>query len=243
MDVVMQRALLNFAEELIEAQDADAIQKAMAAIAESYGLKLFAYLAMPFEASGRAYLISNYPREWTDHYLDQHYERLDPVIARARQTSAPFLWGFQAGDLVRSRDHERFFDEAAGSGIRCGATLPVHDSAHRVAAVTFASDRKRNAFERTVEREQGVLQFIAASLHVHVRAKLLGDPLVNGIALTRREFDCLKWAARGKTAWEVGVILGIQEPTIRWHLANAKAKLGVDNIRQAVALYARQYLR
>ena len=81
-DTVMQRAPLNFAEELIEAQDADAIQKAMVAIAAAYGLKLCAYLAMRFEPSGRAYLVSNYPREWTNHYLDQRYERLDPVIGR-----------------------------------------------------------------------------------------------------------------------------------------------------------------
>jgi len=43
--------------------------------------------------------------------------------------------------------------------------------------------------------------------------------------LTGRELDCLHWASMGKTSWEIGVILGITERTINFHIQNACRKL------------------
>lgn len=52
--------------------------------------------------------------------------------------------------------------------------------------------------------------------------------------LTKREVDVLSWTAQGKTAWEVGVILGMSEKTANFHLGNAMRKLGVNSKHQAV---------
>ena len=60
----------------------------------------------------------------------------------------------------------------------------------------------------------------------------------DGLACSRRELECLSWAARGKSAWEIGRILGIARRTLSFHLDNAKAKLGVRTICQAVARIA-----
>lgn len=43
--------------------------------------------------------------------------------------------------------------------------------------------------------------------------------------LTGRELECLHWASVGKTSWEIGVILGISERTINFHIQNACRKL------------------
>ena len=56
-----------------------------------------------------------------------------------------------------------------------------------------------------------------------------------GVSLSPREYECLEWAAQGKSAWEIGRILGISRHTAAFHLENAKAKLGVRSICQAVA--------
>jgi DNA-binding CsgD family transcriptional regulator len=76
---------------------------------------------------------------------------------------------------------------------------------------------------------------MAMYFHAHARRKLGGDRVVDGVLLSPREFECLEWAARGKTAWEIGRILGISRRTAAFHLDNAKAKLGVGTICQAVA--------
>jgi DNA-binding CsgD family transcriptional regulator len=54
------------------------------------------------------------------------------------------------------------------------------------------------------------------------------------VRLTPRELECLKWTMEGKTAWEVGGILGISERTAVLHLSNAMRKLDTHNKHQAV---------
>ena len=54
------------------------------------------------------------------------------------------------------------------------------------------------------------------------------------LKLTERELECLRWTMDGKTAWEVGRILGISEQTAVRHLTNLSAKLGCVNKHQAV---------
>jgi DNA-binding CsgD family transcriptional regulator len=53
-------------------------------------------------------------------------------------------------------------------------------------------------------------------------------------ALTPRELEGLRWTMEGKTAWEVGEVLGISERTAVLHINNAMHKLGCTNKHQAV---------
>lgn len=52
--------------------------------------------------------------------------------------------------------------------------------------------------------------------------------------LSPREIECLRWAAAGKTDVEIGRILTISPRTTRFHIENAKKKLGVSTRVQAV---------
>jgi DNA-binding CsgD family transcriptional regulator len=54
------------------------------------------------------------------------------------------------------------------------------------------------------------------------------------ISLTSRERECLRWTSKGKTAWEIGVILGISQSTVVTHLNNGRAKFGVYSKHEAV---------
>lgn len=56
--------------------------------------------------------------------------------------------------------------------------------------------------------------------------------------LTAREQDVLSWVAEGKSDWEVAAILGVSEATVRFHLDNARGKLGAVNRVQAAARFA-----
>ncbi len=55
------------------------------------------------------------------------------------------------------------------------------------------------------------------------------------VRLTQREKECLEWSARGKTAWEVGRILGISVRTVNNHLSNSFKRLSVTNRSEAIA--------
>jgi LuxR family transcriptional activator of conjugal transfer of Ti plasmids len=76
---------------------------------------------------------------------------------------------------------------------------------------------------------------MAIYFHAHARRTFRPERLIDGVSLSPREFECLAWTAQGKSAWEIGRILGISRRTAAFHLNNAKAKLGVRSICQAVA--------
>lgn len=53
--------------------------------------------------------------------------------------------------------------------------------------------------------------------------------------LTLRERETLKWVGEGKSNFEIAVLMGLSENTIRTHLKKVFAKLGVYSRAQAVA--------
>lgn len=59
------------------------------------------------------------------------------------------------------------------------------------------------------------------------------------VTMTERQLECLAWAGEGKTAFEIGVILGISARTAEGHLAKACEALGVRKRIQA-AIKARE---
>jgi DNA-binding response OmpR family regulator len=62
------------------------------------------------------------------------------------------------------------------------------------------------------------------------------------VDLRDREVETLTWAARGKTFWEIGQILGLSRRTVEFHLENARRKLGVATRTQALIKAATGHL-
>ncbi|ADV14753.1 DNA-binding protein with HTH domain [Mesorhizobium australicum WSM2073] len=230
----------TFLERLSQSVDEADFREALAEAAARFDLLSFAYLSLPSLPSGKPKLISNYPPRWAMQYLENQYEKLDPVILRARNGGRPFQWGSDLWGGKMSPAQQQLFDEAARFSIRCGLTIPIVDLRGRTAAVTFAADEPRPVFLRVIERYEQALQLMATCFHRCVRRKLPGDRTVDGILLTSREYMCLRSAARGNSAWVTGRILGIKPRTIAFHLENAKKKLGVRTQNQAIALLGSQ---
>ncbi|SHM82241.1 LuxR family transcriptional regulator [Bradyrhizobium lablabi] len=230
----MHRIFQKFIDCLSSASNSDALRDAMSQAAAELDLSCFAYLSVPDQTGGQAGLISNYPSAWTTHYLQRHYERFDPVIIQALRHPEPFEWGLGIGSLAPPKSQE-LFEEAARFGIRYGFTIPIHNDSGSVAAVTFAADERRPQFERTISEHARVLQLMAMYFHAHARRSIGSSQPFAGASLSPREAECLEWAAQGKSAWEVGTILGISRHTVATYLENAKTKLGVRTIVQAVA--------
>lgn len=239
----MHRTFQAFIDGLAEGSDEPALNAVMSKAAAALELSCFAYLCLPHRRNDKARLISTYPRPWTDHYLNSHYERLDPVICQALQVTEPFEWGNGIESLKLSDEQRQLFEEAATFGIRYGFTIPIHDGRGPVAAVTFASSEHGPSFRRCVEAHHRVLQLMALYFHASASRKLQPDRVVDGVALSPREYQCLEWSAAGKSAWEIGRILSITQRTVTFHLENAKSKLGVFSLHQAIARLAASRVR
>jgi DNA-binding CsgD family transcriptional regulator len=57
------------------------------------------------------------------------------------------------------------------------------------------------------------------------------------VSLTPRERDSMMFVAEGKTDWEIAKIFGVSETTARFHVDNARRKLGAVNRTHAVARF------
>jgi LuxR family transcriptional regulator, activator of conjugal transfer of Ti plasmids len=231
----MHRLFQNFVDDLSNALHPEDLRDAMAEAAAALDLSCFAYLCAPDRPGDVPQLISNYPSAWTNHYLHNNFERFDPVVIHALRHPEPFEWGLGVESFAPSDAQLELFEEAAKFGIRCGFTVPIHDKRGPIAAVTFAADERRPRFERTISEHARVLQLMAVYFHAHARLRIAAARTIDGVSLSPREFECLEWAAQGKSAWEIGHILGISRHTVSTYLANAKSKLDVRTIVQAVA--------
>lgn len=58
---------------------------------------------------------------------------------------------------------------------------------------------------------------------------LITDPTINGVYLSKREMECLRFAVRGHTAKRTAQILGISYRTVEEYLDNIKYKLGAKS--------------
>jgi DNA-binding CsgD family transcriptional regulator len=114
-----------------------------------------------------------------------------------------------------------------GTAIVCPAHLP----GGVIGAIVWGSGEVfdiRPTFHREALALHGLtLKFLAAYNDLGQSATALAH-------LTRREIQCLKWAAAGKTDAEIAQIVEISTPTVRFHMRNAAEKLAVTGRSQAV---------
>lgn len=231
----MRDVFQRFVDRIVAQPDSGALGDALAEALETLDIESYAYLLIAARPVATAYLISNYPAAWTTHYMAKSYQATDPVIVEAQRRPRSFSWGAGTDLSANSDSQAEFFEEAAHFGIRCGFTVPIHDGRSCHAALTFASDSLQPKFDRAVQRHDPTLQLMATLFHRAARRILIPVRIVEGVALSPREYECLALSAKGKTAWEISVILGISQRTVVDYLERAKRKLGVFSIAEAVA--------
>lgn len=109
-----------------------------------------------------------------------------------------------------------------------GLVVPVHANGSLAWYVAFAGARP--------DLSSGVTAMMSCAAHAgYLRFRELIQPGKSEGPLTEREAECLQLVAQGKTDSEIGGILRISPRTVRFHVGNAKTKLGVTTRIQAIA--------
>lgn len=191
-------------------------------------------------AQARLLMIDGYPPGWVEHYFRQGYASHDPVMAFCSTHVVPVAWN--ALCLERNAYGAQVMGEAGEHGLRDGVSVAVHSPQGEMSVLSFALSKPAAEARDLVAQALAQVQLLSAHVHETVR-RVTGlsrqDPEVG---LTPREADCLRWAADGKTSWEIGQILKIPERTVNFHLNNAVQKLDARNRQHAVAKVALQGL-
>jgi len=152
---------------------------------------------------------------------------LAPTITRViRQVGYTAPRGLVWRDLPRlalQRSDRVLLHQAHRRGLTSAITFPLAGPGAMRGSCSFAAD-DAHLF---APEERIALAAIGASLWEAGR-RLLAASGAARRALTPRQRECLLWAARGKTDWEIGHILGIGEDTIERHLQQARERYAVD---------------
>ena len=173
-----------------------------------------------------------YSGEWVARYFLKKYVDTDPVIAHGRNAVMPFDWEI-LGESNSSA--QAFLTDAANHGVgRHGLSIPVRNRKGIFSLVSFTSDCSKAEWERYKTENSAKLQLLAVLIHsaANINFKLPLPP----VKLSRREEQCLIWAARGKTYQEIGEILELTFGSVKTHLDSARHKLNCMNLTHTVAV-------
>ncbi|WP_225009856.1 helix-turn-helix transcriptional regulator [Novosphingobium percolationis] len=181
--------------------------------------------------------LGEHERWWQDHHLALR----SPLPRACRYEAEPF-WcnsdGFHTltpNAYLDDIELGDFFDLR----FRAPAAIivPVHLPFAQVSANCFVPmDRSMSdlsaPFARLGATLGAVTRRFVASYVATMRAQKRRIP--GNCDLTKREVECLRWAAIGKTDREVSMIVGISHATVRYHLQRAAEKLESVNRTQTI---------
>ena len=205
------------------------------AIAAEIGVCHISYLRFAPDKSMDTSLltaVATYSRTWQQRYFIKQYMATDPILAHGRNAVLPFDWATLQIDDPPAR---AFMADAQNHNIgRHGLSIPVRNRRGICSVVSFTSDHSTVEWEAYKRQNMTKLQMLSALIDsaANINFKL---PSFDA-KLSRREEQCLIWAARGKTYQEIGDLLSLTFGSVKTHLDTARHKLHCINLTHAVAV-------
>lgn len=196
---------------------------------EYFALLHHVSLSAPHPAHVR---IDNYPEGWAEELVKSGLAADDPVHLASRRTNTGFAWG-QLDAIVRlSCRHKTILSMSRHFGIGEGFTVPVNVPGEPSGSCSFAVRRGRHLPARRLMFAELVgAHAFSAARRIHRLPVRNSRP-----HLSRREAQCLRLVALGKTDWETARILGISVETARQYVKRARAAYDVVSRAQLVVL-------
>ena len=184
----------------------------------------FHYFALVDHASltsdGRGLIrIDNYPEGWVRELLERGYAADDPVHLASRRANIGFGWCELGAMVSLERRHKRILARSRYFGVGTGFTIPANVPGEPSASCSFAV---RTGCEVPLVRLH-CAELIGAHALSAAR-RLRGVPAAAPRPrLSRREIQCLRLVAMGKTDWEISKILGLSIETTHQYVKHARA--------------------
>ena len=189
-----------------------------------YALLDHAGLARP---SAGVLRIDNYPEDWAAEFFSHGYAADDPVHFASRRTNIAFAWS-ELGRLIKlERRHSWILARSRHFGLGPGLTMPANVPGEPSASCSFA-------VRAGSELPPGPLHSAALiGAHALCAARRLRHRATRP-HLSRREIQCLRLVAFGKTDWEIAQILRLSPHTASQYVKRARAAYDTISRTQAV---------
>jgi DNA-binding CsgD family transcriptional regulator len=223
--------LWSFVEMCDRATQLEQLRQAFLGETERLG---FAYASLasnvdPLAPGPYGVIMNRMPEGWVARYSEQAYHRIDPVFEALARRATPFSADDPAFQAGLSEPQARMMQEVYACGLTGGLTIPIRSPGAIPALCALFEG------ENDVPGEHYFLAH-AMAVYAHEAARrVLGAPRApTAGVLSERERQCLTLAARGKSDWAMGELLGLSEGAAHKIVERAKRKLGVATRVQAV---------
>lgn len=178
-----------------------------------------------------AVIFSHCSEEWVAQYAKENMLQRDPIIHMAMRQTLPIFW---QTSIIRTPDLPmgamEVMERASEHGLRNGISFPLRGAGGEAGILSFiTNDYGSGHLLETSPLLRLVADYILAAA-IRVVSKRGQDR-----SLTKREVECLFWASEGKTAAEIGAILGIVPRTVTYYIQEAVTKTNSVNRDQAIA--------
>jgi len=176
----------------------------------------------------------NWPADWMAVYQARAFDKKDPAPRWAIVSGLPVSWSEMLLGLPANDPGREVAEAASQFGFTEGFITPVRASDGSLGMVSVGGPRTRLA-----GTERAFLQALSnAAFH---RAEALSNsvaPSQTASPFSRRERECISLLNQGFTDREIGTVLGVAENTARFHIDNARRKVGARSRSQLVVLAA-----
>lgn len=223
-----------FVKDIRTLDSEDELAEALRDIVRELGFRYFALTHhVDLRRSGAAIRIHNYPDGWAEWFDEQSLGSTDPVHRASNLTSVGFAWS-RLPELIALTPRDRqVLDLARTEGIGEGFTVPAHVPGEAHGSCSFACAAGAPLADERLPLAQLVGAFAFEAARRMRRLRLEPAPL----PLTDRQRECVIWAARGKSDWEIARILDVSHETVIEHLRHARQRYGVGK-RTLLAVHA-----
>src|SRR5262245_19500763 len=130
-----------------------------------------------------------FPDGYANAYIDQRWERIDPVLAVSLRALRPFLWSdvIERADL--SKEQRDFLGACSSLKVHSGIVFPFHGPGHRLDVTSIS---RRTGEPPNAER-MGLLHAVSVQSWTRYLELAEGSPFFEeGAALTPRELEILR---------------------------------------------------
>lgn len=181
-------------------------------------------------------MFSTYPKAWCDYYKTKDFCKVDPVCRLTRAKKENVIWILDRKHANSASDAEaEFFTEAFRFGICTGVSVKLGKKLNSSLGVLTLSSRDQkwcHHYQKS-QLETLILEW-GYEFECRIKAKI--DRFHHRQPLTNRQRECLQKAAQGLSAKRIALETGISPRTVEFHLDEAKKRLNVSTITQAVAM-------
>ena len=232
--ITIDSAAIRLTDTILGYNEQD-LEETLKAIAADIGVYHIAYLRFSPEKSSDTSLLTaivTYPIRWQNRYFEKQYVLIDPVIAHGSKAVLPFDWDELVTDdpVVRT-----FFIDALSYDVgRNGISIPVRNRRGAYSLVSFTSNHSKEEWREY--KAHNIIKLQLMSVLIDLAASINLKLNVPAVKLSKREEQCLIWAARGKTYQDISEILNISFGSVKSYLDTARHKLNCINLTHAVAV-------